>query len=196
MTNCGHEGPQQCWCLSRPYRVAACSSQLLIEVNLAHTRVWCSHLLGGRLYQSTNWKLTILNQSLLSNSSNLVSFAEIKCVIEGSLDFVFETSLGGWSSRNCRETKSSISENHFHTPIPMYFADPTELMALASVHISRQTEMGWFYWDDRMKIPQQDALWPALVCFLQLIKAPSFWDCELPLPSLVSSQMGWSYVWC
>ena len=89
--------------------------------------------------------MTVLNGSLLPNSSNLVSFAEIKCVIEGSLDFVFETSLGGWSSINCRETKSSICENHFHTLIPMYFADPAELMALASGHLNRQAEMGWFY---------------------------------------------------
>lgn len=194
MTNCGLEGPQQCWCLSRPYRVAACSSQFFTEANLAHTHIWCGHLRGGRLYQPTTRKLTTLNSSLLSNSSNLVSFAETKCVIEGSLDFVFETSR--WSSRNRNETKSSICENHFHTPIPMYFADPTERMTLASGHISRQAEVGWFYWDDRMKMPRQGALWPALVCFMQWIKAPSFWDCELSLPSLVSSQMRWSYTWC
>ena len=54
---------------------------------------------------------------LLSTSSNPVSFVEIKSATEGSLDFVSETSLDGWRSRNCNETAPFVKTvSPFHSP--------------------------------------------------------------------------------
>jgi hypothetical protein len=54
---------------------------------------------------------------LLSNSSNPVSFVEIKSTTEGSLDFVPETSLDGWRSRNCNEAAPFVKTvSTLHSP--------------------------------------------------------------------------------